>query len=236
MMIKNFPRLLLLGLLAVATQPATAGDIIDRIVATVNGRAILQSDWDDAVCYEAFADGRALDQLTAADRNATLARLIDQELLRQQMQSSEFQHATREEVEKRIQEIRQRYAGTQIEQSWRAALERYGLTEKELESRVALQLDVLRLADTRLRPAVQIDTRSIESYYQETLIPQLRQAGAGEVPLAEVTPKIKELLTQQKMNSLLAAWLQALRAGSKIRIQTAFSQSRGGEAAGGQAR
>jgi hypothetical protein len=37
------------------------------------------------------------------------------------------------------------------------------------------------------------------------------------VPLSEVAGKIKELLTQKKINQLLTAWLHNLRAGSDIR-------------------
>jgi parvulin-like peptidyl-prolyl isomerase len=218
--------LVLLALLAVVS--GRASDVIDRVVATVNGRVILQSDWDDAVCYEAFAEARPLDQVTPADRKAALDRLIDQELLREQMPATEIR-ATAEEIQERVQEIRQKYSGTD-EAAWRALLQRYGLTEKELEARVALQLGVMRLVDARLRPTIQIDSRSIESYYQETLIPQLRQAGSKEVPLAEVTPKIKELLTQQKMNQLLMAWLQNLRAESDIRTSALATDSAGGQA------
>ena len=50
---------------------------------------------------------------------------------------------------------------------------------------------------------------------------------AEDLPLAAVTPKIKELLTQQKMNEMLVAWLHDLRSGSDIRTET-FSDS-GGE-------
>jgi len=37
--------------------------------------------------------------------------------------------------------------------------------------------------------------------------------------LSDVTPKIKELLTQQKLDQLLTSWLQNLRATSQIRTQ-----------------
>jgi len=223
------PRLHLVLLALLVVVSAHASDVIDRIVATVNGRVILQSDWDDAVCYEAFAEARPLDQVVPADRKAALDRLIDQELLREQMPPTEMR-ATAEEIQTRVKEIRQRYSGSDSEAGWRAALQRYGLSEKELETRVALQLDVMRLVDTRLRPTIQIDSRSIESYYQETLIPQLHEAGSKEVPLAEVTPKIKELLTQQKMNQLLVAWLQNLRAESNIRTSADAPDSEGGQA------
>jgi peptidyl-prolyl cis-trans isomerase SurA len=200
--------------------PARAGDVLDRIVATVNSQIILQSEWQDAVRYEAFVGGRALDQLQAGDRKAALDHLIDQELLREQMRSSGFPHASSEEVDKSIQEIRKQYAGAESEADWLAALGRYGLTENELKRRVALQVDLMSLVDARLRPNVIIDSKSIESYYNQELLPQLRQSGARQVPLAEVTPKIKELLTQQKMNQMLVAWLQELRSGSDISTET----------------
>ncbi len=73
------------------------------------------------------------------------------------------------------------------------------------------------LVDSRLRPGVNIDSKSIESYYQQELLPELRRSGAQNVPLAEVSGKIKELLTQKKITQLLTTWLRNLRAGSEIR-------------------
>jgi len=207
--------------LLLMSSPARAGDVVDRIVATVNGHAILQSDWEDALHYEAFIAGHSSEQLTPAERKAALDRLIDQELLRQQIRSSDFQHASDQEIAARIQEIRRQYPGAESDSGWHAALARYGLTERELKNRVAIQLDLLRLVDARLRPTVQIDSKSIESYYNQELLPQLRQSGGQQIPLAQASPKIKELLTQRKIDQLLTAWLQTLRTGSEIRTQPA---------------
>jgi peptidyl-prolyl cis-trans isomerase SurA len=202
----------------VSFSPALwAGEVLDRIVATVNGHIILQSDWDDALRYQAFEDGSSLDQLPPVEHKAALDRLIDQELLREQMHSSDFQHASDQEIAQRIQDVRRQYPEASTPEGWQALLGRRGLTESELKQQVSQQLDLMRLVDARLRPNVNIDSKSIESYYNQQLLPQLRQSGAKDVPLAEVTPKIKELLTQQRMNQLLVAWLQNLRSGSDIR-------------------
>jgi peptidyl-prolyl cis-trans isomerase SurA len=195
--------------------PAT--DVVDRIVATVNGHIILQSDWEDAVRYEALVDGRPLDQISPEERKAALDHLIDQELLREQMQNSNFPHATDQEVQTRVQEIRRQNPGTEDERVWSDVLQQYGLTEEELKQRVSLQFDLMRLVDVRLRPNVNVDAQSIERYYNQELLPQIRQSGEKEVPLKDVTPRIRELLTQQKVNELLVAWLQNLRSGSEIR-------------------
>jgi peptidyl-prolyl cis-trans isomerase SurA len=204
-------------------------EIIDRIVATVNGHIVLQSDWDDALRYEAFSSGRSLNRLTAEDRKSALDHLIDQELLREQLHAPDSQHASPEEVSGRVAEIRKQYPGSEDEAGWNALLKSYGLSEEDLKNRVAAQLDLMSLVDSRLRPAVNIDNKSIESYYQQELLPQLHQSGGQSVPLAEVSGKIKELLTQKKITQLLTAWLQNLRTGSQIRLEalTAVHGGRG---------
>jgi len=197
--------------------PTGAAEVIDRIEATVNGHIILQSDWEDAVRYEAFSGGRPLDHLTAEDRKSALDHLIDQELLREQLRAPEYPHASPEEVANRVAEIRKQYPHTETEPGWHALLDSYGLSEGDLNNRVAAQLDLMSLVDSRLRPSVNIDSKSIESYYQQELLPQLHQSGAQSVPLADVSGKIKELLTQRKITQLLTTWLQNLRARSQIR-------------------
>jgi hypothetical protein len=204
-----------------------AGNLLDCIVATVNRHIILLSDWEDALRYQALVDGRQPTQVSAADRKAALDRLIDQELLQEQMHASDFQHASPAEVDQRIQEIRKQFPDAADDSAWQAVLARYGFDSQTLKQHVARDLDLLRLVDARLRPKVSIDSRSIESYYNQTLLPELRQSGAKEVSLAEVTPKIKELLTQQQVNELLEAWLVSLRSGSQIQTEPAARSFQG---------
>lgn len=213
-------RSLLLALVLTATVAPWVGaaDVIERIVATVNGHIVLQSDWDEAMRYEALAAGKPLSDITTADRKAALDRLIDQELLREQVHVNDFHHAADSEIEKRLEDIRSQFVNNG-HADWRSVLAEYHLAENEVKNHITLELDLLRVVDVRLRPTVQIDSKSIESYYNQELLPQLRSSGGREVPLAEVTPKIKEVLTQQKMNELLTAWLQSLRAGSQIRTE-----------------
>jgi peptidyl-prolyl cis-trans isomerase SurA len=198
---------------------AGAAEVIDRIVATVNGQIILQSDWEESLRYEALSSGRPLDRLTPDARKAALDRLIDQELLREQIRGSDSPYSSPEQVAQRIAEIRKLYPNVESETGWRAVLATYGFTEQEIERRVAVELELTGLVDSRLRPTVNIDSKSIESYYNQELLPQLRQSGGHNVPLAEVTGKIKELLTQKKITQLLTTWLQNLRAGSEIQSE-----------------
>jgi peptidyl-prolyl cis-trans isomerase SurA len=209
---------LALSIGAFVLPTARAGQVIDRIVATVNGHVILQSDWDEGQRYEALLNGRALDQFTDDDRRAVLDRLIDQELLAEQMKSASFPHATESEAAARVAQARKQYPEAATDEAWKSLLSQYGLTEKELTAHVQSQIDLMRLVDAHLRPTVQIDSKTIEAYYREKFVPQLKQAVVAEVPSADVAAKIRELLTQEKVNELLISWLQSLRSESKLRV------------------
>jgi peptidyl-prolyl cis-trans isomerase SurA len=180
--------------LAGASAAAAAPQVIDRIVATVNGQVILQSDLDEALCYEALLSGRPLSGFLEEDRRTVLDRLIDQELLRE------------------------KYPEGAMDDGWNGLLAKYHITQKDLFSHVRQQIDVMRLVDARLRPAVQIDSKSIEAYYRDQFVPKLKESGAGEVPLGEVSNKIRELLTQEKVSEMLVSWLQTLRSEGDVHI------------------
>jgi peptidyl-prolyl cis-trans isomerase SurA len=208
--------LLLVGL-SLTPLHATA-EVIDRIIAAVNAHVILQSDLDEALCYEALLTYRSLAQFTDDDRRVVLDRLIDQELLREQMKSADFAHATDAEVNARLAEARKQYPQAASDEAWHALLAQYHLTERDLLAHVRQQIDVMRLVDARLRPGVQIDSKSIEAYYRDQFVPRLKQSGLSDVPLAEVSAKIRELLTQEKVSELLVSWLQTLRSEGQVHI------------------
>jgi peptidyl-prolyl cis-trans isomerase SurA len=200
-------------------------EVVDRIVATVNGHIILQSDLNEELRYEALLNGRQLGDLTDDDRKAALDRLIDQELLAEQMKSALFQHATESEAAARVARARKQYPQASTDDGWQAVLAQFQITEKALIAHVQQQIDVMRLVDTRLRPAVQIDSKSIEAYYRDKFVPQLKESGGGEVALDEVSGQIRELLTEQKVNELMISWLQTLRSESRVSIPGADSSA-----------
>jgi len=197
---------------------AMAGQIVDRVVAKVNDHVILQSDWEQEVAFEALANGRDPDSFTAAERNAALDRLIDQELLREQVRPS--QPAPADEVAARVAEVRndvrKLHPECATDEGWHAQLQRYGLTPSALEKRLGDQIQLMKLVEDRLRPSIQIDQHAVETYYNDQLLPEMKRAGNRATPLTEVFGRIKDLLAERKMNELLSGWLASLRSGSHI--------------------
>ena len=196
----------------------TGGQIVDRVITNVNGHVVLQSDWEQEVSFEAFANARDPDSFTSAERNAALDRLIDQELLREQVRPS--QPAPAEQVAARAAEVRNEVRKLHPEcasdDGWHATLQRYGLTQSSLEKRLGDQIQLMKLVEDRLRPSIQIDRQAVETYYKDQLLPEMKQAGNSAKPLTEVFGRIKDLLAERKMNELLSGWLASLRSGSRI--------------------
>lgn len=202
------------GLSALLACFAFGGQVIDRVVANVNGHVVLQSDWEQEVAFEAFSDAREPDSFTSAERNAALGRLIDQELLREQVRPSQPPPA--DQVAARITEVRKLHPDCASDEGWRAKLQRYGLSQSALERHFGDQIQLMKLVEDRLRPSIQIDQKAVETYYQDQLLPEMKRSGNGATPLTEVFGRIKNLLAERKMNELLSGWLASLRSESHI--------------------
>ena len=197
---------------------ACAGQVIDRVVATVNRDPILQSDVEVQTRFEAMMDQKPLAQGAEAQK-ASLERLIDQTLLEQQVRTLHAVAATPDEVEQRVAELRRQVPGCETDAGYKATLARYDLGEGEFRAQVAKQLDILRFIDLRLRPSVHVDRRAAEAYYNETFLPEVSKRGGRKPPLTEVLPQIEEVLSQQRVDAVLNDLLKDLREHAEIHIR-----------------
>lgn len=212
-------RILITLALAVALADGSCpAEVIERVVVVVNGHAILLSEWDTAVRLEALLDHKSLQSATDTSRRATLERMIDQELLQGEMENSSVNRVSPEAIGAKVQEIRQQYPEASTDAQWATVLARYGVGEPEVEAAIASDLDGLRLLDFRLRSSAQPDASQIMHYYQTVYEPAMHAKRARPAPLAEVTPQIREILTQQKLTDLTTSWLQTLRSQANIQM------------------
>ncbi len=214
---KLWPNLGPLLFALVVAHACLAGEIVDRLVASVNSVPILQSDWDHAIAVEALQQGRTIASFTDEDRRAVLGRLVDQQLIRAQMGDDRIAAADEPEIAKQIAAIRALYKEAASDEGWKQVLKQYGVNEQILRAKVAGELQIIRFLDLRLRPETRVERADVEAYYTNTLLPQIRRSGGSDPALTPaVYQKIEEILQQQRMDSLLAPWLQDLREHSDI--------------------
>ena len=190
-----------------------AGDVIDRIAITVSNQVITESQVDEEVRLTAFLNREKLD-LSLPAKKAAAGRLIDQALIKREMELSRYPLPSPSDADRELKDIESRYESP-------AALERalrdYGIKEAELKEHLFWQLTVLRFIDYRFRPGIQIPDADIESYYQQQLL-KWRQQGVQPIPsLDDERSQIEEILTQQQVDESLDHWLADARKQAAIR-------------------
>jgi len=209
---RSFQFALLLPLLAVLA-PA---QVVDRMVAVVNRQVILESELDQAARVEFLLQGKPIASLTAADRAAVLDRLIERSLLDQQIMNPGMLDPTPQELAAKVREVRAGIPTAATEGQWKALLTSYGLTQQDMEEQLTDQVRILRFIDLRFRGLVRVEKDAIDSYYQQTFLPEVRRRNAPEPKLEDVSDKIEQVLIEQRIDELLNNWLKTLRAQAHI--------------------
>ncbi|MGB8770413.1 MAG: SurA N-terminal domain-containing protein [Candidatus Korobacteraceae bacterium] len=208
--------IVLLFFLPFVASSALAGEVIDGIVATVNRQPIFQSDWEEAICFEAFMQQKPISQVTVADRVKALQRLIDRQLLHAQMGDETFLQPSQDDIDKDVAKLRAQIPNSSNDENWQKLLARYELTPDILRNHLRTELLVMNFVEVRLRPNVHVQPEEIEAYYKNRLLPDLQKNGGKVVALEKVETRIRELLVQQRMDELLDTWLHNLRQQAEI--------------------
>jgi hypothetical protein len=226
-------RALWISILAIVATAMTA-EVIDRIVAVVNRTPILASDWDEELRFEAFVNGRTA-AASANERSAALERLIEQTLIEQQMSASKYAPAREDEIRAAVEQIRKQIAPDDT--AWAASLRQYGLTGQIVTDHVRRQVNQLRFIELRFTRGAEPKPEAVQRYYNQQYVAKLHASGATEKPLADVREQIERILTEQRVDELLASWLKTLRAQAQIdkRFPETPAQS-GNTDAGGRGR
>jgi hypothetical protein len=195
-------------------------EVIDRIAVIVGKRAIKTSDIDRELRVSSFLNRQPVSE-SPENRHKVAERLIDQELVRQDLLNGQYSQPTEEDAGDFLQQLRRdRFGGS--ETRLRADLERYGLKEDQLRGYLLWQLTVLRFIDQRFRNAVQVTDDEIAAYYQERWA-ELQKAYPQNSGLQALAPKIRESLTGERINQAFEEWLAETRHGVRIEYrQQAF--------------
>jgi hypothetical protein len=220
-----------LAALWTASPASPAGQILDRVVASVEAFAVTESDVKTQYRLERFLDGH--DPATppqAEDFARVRDRLIDQRLLLEEAESEELRiEDFLPQAAEDFKEVRAHY---ESEERFQSALATVGLSEDEIIGRMAEMNRALRVIDVRLRPAAWVEMQEVETYYREVFVPEFERRGAEKAPpLDAVENEIREILIQRKVDELLSTWLSELKTVRRVRVQaeTAALEPQAGE-------
>jgi hypothetical protein len=204
---------LLFALLVPAAAPGA--EIIDRIAVVVGNGVITASEVEREVRLTDFLNGNKLDLGTEAKRKA-VQRLIEQRLIRRELQLTRYPTPPESEAGQMLEQIRKtRFAG---QAKFEQAAGQYGITEEDLKAHLHWQLTALRFIELRFRPGVQITDEDVQQE-MERLMAANGSAKPHPAGLDDYRARIREDLIEKRIDQQVDAWLKKARESTKIEIR-----------------
>jgi hypothetical protein len=206
------------AVIAAAFALALRGEVVDRIAATVGNSVVMRSEAIVQTRVAAFLNEKPA-SLTPASLREAVDRLVEQALIRREIESGDYAAADPDAGQLLADQIReQRFAGQNA--AFEAALRAYGITVVELRQQLQWQASVVRFVEQRFRAGAQVPSEDIASYYNEKFLPQWRRSSEGvPPPLENVEDEIEERLSQEQTARLLDRWLSLTRTQTEIRYR-----------------
>jgi parvulin-like peptidyl-prolyl isomerase len=185
-----------------------AQEIADRIVARVENDIILLSDIRALSRYQQFLDGKS-----ETDAQI-LERLIDQWIVRTEANASRFPQPSDADIDRELERVQKSFAS---KEEFEARRKQIGLSAAEIRDMVATQLYLSNYLDSRFRPGVQIDPKTIDDFYEKSVVPRAKARGQEPPPLDTARDFIQEALVQRGINDQADQWL--IESKSRLHIE-----------------
>ena len=201
---------------------AGAGEriVLDRVVAVVNGGLILESDLDEETRMAAFQPRGGQ---TTATREDLIERLIDRDLILQQIRLQPQAQIMDAQVDAELGVLRKNIPGCaaygcETDAGWGQYVAAQGFTVEELTERWRQRMEVLRVIEARFRMGIRSSQTEMDAYYKGTLVPAYEKEKVTPPAEAAIADRIQEILLQQQVDKLLDDWLTSLRAEGSVKI------------------
>jgi hypothetical protein len=147
-------------------------EIVDRISVVVGNRAIKKSDIDREIRIVSFLNSTTPDASPQA-RKAVASRLIDQMLIRREIQTTGAAPAAMTDAERLLEQIRKERFPSDAK--FHEALAQYQITEPELKSALLWQLTVLRFISQRFGGGAASNNQTEVNQQFEAWLDQVRK-------------------------------------------------------------
>jgi hypothetical protein len=201
--------------LTLLAPSASAQEIVDRWVATINNRELIT--YTDLLWQLALQPDTPIDQPRSEDLQRVLNLLIDQRLISQEAGKLPSITPSDADVDKATNELVKRFPS---QAAFYERLARVGLTGEGLREIVRQRVEIENYLNFRFRSFTIISTQEIADYYRDVYVPRHRRQTPGRIvpTLEQATPDIERTLTEDKIESDTDAFLEEARTRAEIVI------------------
>jgi hypothetical protein len=182
--------------------PAHA-EIIDRLAITVGNQIITELQLDEELRVTAMLNHKPVVR-SLEERRAAADRLVEQLLIKLEMQLSRYTLPDAAEVDKYYQQIEEANGNAA---EFDKTLRSFNLTPQVLRSHLELQLTELKFIEVRFRPDVSVSDSDVEAAYQRQ-VASWGQSHDGQPPTLEVSREpLRMMLVEERTDAALNTWL-----------------------------
>ena len=207
-----------LSFFLVFSPVAKGQDVVDKMVATVNGG--VRTDlitYSDLLWQLALQPNMPLDNPSSESLNRALNLIINQRLILQEAERLPTIAPTETEIkEARDELVRQFPARAEFEERIRSV----GLTAEQLDEIVRQRVAIEKYLDFRFRSFTVVTPAEVADYYRTTYVPRLRRQQPGRIvpTLEEARTEIEKILTESKIESDTDRFIDDARERAEIVI------------------
>lgn len=187
-------------------------ETIDGIVAVVNDEVVTLTDVRIAKAFGFYNEGgTGVSELSYSEiLDRTIERKLIVSLARQDLE------VTPEEIASwltRISSSLERGAMSELLQNFDMTTEELGAYGEEL-------LLYGKIIDQRFSLTAAASLDEIETYYNQTYVPEQKERGEEPVPMMQILEEIEGAVKAEKSQSLITQWIQNMRRQAEIQLFT----------------
>jgi len=212
---KRIRRVLLLIAMGVSLCEAPAQQVVDRIVARIDGDVLTWSEMRELASFQKLMGAKP-----AGDAEL-IRQLVDQWMITTEARAEQFSRPSEAMVNRAMEEMEKQFGSPD---EFRRQLALAGLTPAVVRRLLEQQMLTLQFLDQKFRGVAQVEPGQVERYYREELLPQLNARGQSAPPIESVQESIRELLVQREISRLSARWLEESRNNVRIEVLEAKSK------------
>jgi len=183
--------------------------IVDGVAVRIESDIITESELTELAAFQQLVQGAPV------ARPELINELIDQWIVKNEAQSSQFLRPQPEEIDKAFNDLSQHFSSPA---AFQQQLTEVGLAEKEVRRQLALQIYLDRFLDYRFRAAAQVDEKQVQDYYAGEFTKQVEAHGEKIPPLEDVHAEIRQVLIERLITDKSEKWLTDTRSHLRIEV------------------
>jgi hypothetical protein len=195
-----------IAIAVIASALSARAEPLDRIAVTIGTHVITESAVILDLRVGAFVDQIPVDLSPAAKRRAA-ERLTDLALILREAEESRLTLPSAEDAMAAVNLVKKQFDG---EAAYRAELTRCEIKEEDLSAQYLAGMVARTFSEMRFRPAIQIPEADLRAYYERVKDGVSFEASRDE---------IERLLTAQRTEEELDAWLKSARAAAGVQFR-----------------